>query len=196
MSHTALILLAAGNSSRMGEPKQLLEIHHKTLIRRAAETALASVCDSVIVVIGAEAARMRSALAGLAVETVENPEWRAGMGTSIRCGVEAAQSHDADGIILALADQPLVSAASLNKLVLTNRATSQPIVASWYADTVGVPAYFAREFFPHLIALNPEQGCQRLILAHPEATIRLACPEAEADIDTPEDFRRISELLR
>jgi len=190
-----LILLAAGSSSRMGRPKQLLEIEGKPLVRRAAETALASICDSVVVVVGAEPASIRAALEGLDVEVVENPEWKQGMGTSIHAGVAQAHGRDADGIILALADQPLVTAGILNNLITTARAGGRPIVASQYAGTVGVPAYFAREFFPQLLALKPGEGCKGLILTQAEKTIGLPCPEAEADIDTPEDFQRISEQL-
>jgi len=193
MTHTSAVILAAGGSSRMGEPKQLLRVNGEPLIRRAVQTALDSICKSVIVVLGAEASRVRDALAGLAVQTVENKAWADGMGTSIHAGVEAV--GDADGLVLMLADQPLVSSETINRLVLTHQAANRPIVASQYAGTVGVPVYFAREYFPHLLALRPEQGCKGLILAHPDQTIRLACPEAEADIDTPQDFERISNQL-
>lgn len=193
MTHTSAVILAAGNSSRMGQPKQLLPLNGEPLIRHAAQTALASVCNSVIIVLGAEASRVREALAGLPVEIVENLAWADGMGTSIHAGVSSVSN--ADGLVLMLADQPLVSPEIINNLVLTHRATGRPIVASQYAETVGVPVYFAREYFPHLLALRPDQGCKGLILAHPDQTIRLACPEAEADIDTPRDFERISNQL-
>jgi molybdenum cofactor cytidylyltransferase len=172
-----------------------MEIDGEPLVRRAARTALASVCDSVVVVLGANADSIAAALAGLPVETVENPDWERGMGTSIKAGVEAAETREADGLILMLADQPLVTPAVLNNLVLTNRATGLPIVASQYAGTVGVPVYFARDFFANLKALKPTEGCKGLILSHQDQAFRLDCPEAEADIDTPEDFARVSDQL-
>ncbi len=172
----------------MGRPKQLVQLEGVSLIRRAVTTALNSVCESVIVVLGSSAGAIREELAQLPVEIVENADWEGGMGTSIRAGVTAAAENNADGVILMLADQPLVSAAILNRLVLTNRATGQPIVASRYAGTVGVPVYFEREFFPHLRALKPQEGCKGLILANQSQTVRIECPEAEVDLDTPEDL--------
>jgi molybdenum cofactor cytidylyltransferase len=160
MAHTTLILLAAG-----GEP----------LLRRTVETAVASVCDSVIVVLGPDSESIRRALADLPVEIV--------VGKSIRAGLEAAQSYGADGVLLARACQHLVSTTTLNKLVLANRATNQPIIASQYKNAVGLPVFFAKEFFPHLLALRPDEGCKGLILAHPAETVRLAFPEAELGSD-------------
>ncbi len=192
VSRIPVVLLAAGSSTRMGSPKQLLVVNGKPLLRHSVEIALASHASGVIVVLGSQADAIRPALAGLAVETVENPRWSEGMGTSIQTGVEAAQRGDADGLILALADQPRITPEILNRLIATHHATRQPIVASHYADTVGVPVFFAREFFPHLLALKPEQGCKGVILSNAAKTIRLACPEAEADIDTPADYGRLA----
>jgi molybdenum cofactor cytidylyltransferase len=145
-----------------------------------------------MIVLGSHGAEIRAALDGLDVVIRHNPHWREGMGTSIHAGVEALNEFDVDGIVLALADQPKITPQILNRLLATHWATGQPIVASQYADTVGVPVYFSREFFPHLLALKPEQGCKGLILSHVDKTIRLACPEAEADIDTPEDYAKLA----
>jgi molybdenum cofactor cytidylyltransferase len=159
-NRTGLVLLAAGESSRMGTPKQLLEFNGKPLIRHAAEMALASKCRPVVVVLGSQADEIRAVLADLDLVIRQNPRWREGMGTSIHAGVEAVSESDADGLVLALADQPKITPQVLNRLLATHWATGQPIVASQYADTVGVPVYFSRQFFPHLLALNPEQGCK------------------------------------
>jgi len=186
------VLLAAGGSRRMGSPKQLLPYRGRPLLRHAAEVALETECRPVIVVLGAEADALGGVLAGLPVETVMNPLWEEGMGTSIRAGVTAAEAHDVDGLILGLADQPLVTADLLHRLVREFLRTGQPIVASAYAGTVGVPAFFERRYFPSLTALAPEQGCKGLILGHRDEAILLDCPEAEADIDTPEEYARLS----
>ena len=93
-----------------------------------------------------------------------------------------------EGAILALADQPLVTAEILRKLVEEHEETGRGIIASEYAGTVGVPAFFAREYFPKLTALLPTEGCKAVILANLEQSIRISCPEAETDIDTPGDY--------
>jgi len=188
-----LILLAAGSSTRMGEPKQLMDYHGKPLLRHAVETALASVCRPVIVVLGANAAAIGQAVPDLAVETVENLRWSDGMGTSIQAGVRAAAERELDGVILALADQPLMTAEIYNRLVAQQEMTGKPIVTSEYAGTVGVPVLFTKEYFPQLLKLRPQQGCKGVILAHEAAVLRISCPEAEADIDTPVDYQRLTE---
>lgn len=192
MQRFGVVVLAAGNASRMGCAKQLLDYGGKPLLRHAAEVALGSSCHSVIVVLGSRAAEVRPMLTGLPLTIVENARWAEGMGTSIHAGIQQAVQHNLDGAILALADQPLVTPETLNRLIHTHAQERQPIVASSYAGTVGVPVYFAREFFPPLLALKPEQGCKGLILANSAHAIHLACPEAEADVDTPQDYERLT----
>jgi len=189
---TGLILLAAGNSTRMGTPKQLLQYRGRPLVHHAALVALQSRCRPVIVVLGANAGPVRQALHDLPVEPIENPLWSEGMGTSIQAGLRAAVDYELDGIILALADQPLVTADTYNLLVAGHETSAKPIVTSVYAGTVGVPVYFAREYFPHLMALKPDQGCKGVILAHSDNALRIACSEAEEDIDTPLDYLRLT----
>lgn len=191
MADVALVLLAAGMSSRMGSPKQLLPYLGKPLVRHAVEVALASECRPVVVVLGAKADAIRAVIQDLPIEIVENPRWSEGMGTSIASGVNALGSRPLDGLILALADQPLVTPDILNRLVATHHHTGLPIVTSEYAGTVGVPVFFCPDFFPRLVALEPSQGCKGVILAHAASAFRLECPEAEVDIDTPQDYRRI-----
>jgi molybdenum cofactor cytidylyltransferase len=195
MPQFGVVVLAAGSSSRMGSPKQLLNYGGKPLLRHAADVALASMCGSVprnvIVVLGSRAQELRPALEGLPVTILENPRWEEGMGTSIHSGVERAQADGLDGVILALADQPLVTSEILDRLARTHMETGQPIVAAQYAGTVGVPVFFSREFFPNLLALKPAQGCKGVILSHAGSAIHLDCPEAEMDVDTPQDYDRV-----
>jgi molybdenum cofactor cytidylyltransferase len=144
-----------------------------------------------IAVLGANAGIISPALRDLPVEIVENPHWAEGMGTSIQAGVRAAANRELDSVILALADQPLVTAEIYDRLVAQHEAARKPIITSEYAGTVGVPVLFAKDFFPHLLALRPEQGCKGVILAHEASALRIACPQAEADIDTPADYQRL-----
>jgi molybdenum cofactor cytidylyltransferase len=188
MNNIALVLLAAGGSTRMGSPKQLLDYQGKPLIRHAVETAIASGCDPIMVVLGSKADEIRKALDGLDVVVVENTDWEQGVGTSIRAGISGAEIMGCEGAILALADQPLVTAEILRRLIEEYEETGRGIIASEYAGTVGVPAFFSREYFPKLTGLLPTEGCKAVILANLEQSIRISCPEAETDIDTPGDY--------
>lgn len=189
---TGVILLAAGNSTRMGSPKQLLDYGGKPLLRHAVEVALKTECQHVIVVLGANAGEVRSAIDDLPVTIAENPLWFSGMGTSIQAGIRRAQALGLDGAMLALADQPLVTTAMLDGLLANHQSSGKSIVASEYGGSVGVPAFFAREYFPHLLALEAGQGCKGVILKHAAQALYIACPEAEADIDTPRDYQALS----
>jgi molybdenum cofactor cytidylyltransferase len=184
------MLLAAGNSTRMGSAKQLLDFGGKPLLRHAVETAQASGCDPVIVILGANEAEIRPALAGLDVEIVVNDRWPEGMGTSIQAGLRALENRDIGGVILALSDQPFVTSDFLRGLVEKHYQSGRPIVAARYSGTAGVPVFFAREAFPALMALKPDQGCKGVILSHPADALLVDCPEAAMDIDTPDDYAR------
>jgi molybdenum cofactor cytidylyltransferase len=186
---SALILLAAGNSSRMGAPKQLLDFHGAPLIRRAAETALIAACHPVVVVLGAREREIRPALDGLNVEIAVNDRWSDGMGSSIHCGLAALRGREVAGAILALADQPFVTPDYLSLLVASHVETGRAIVASRYSGTVGVPVFFSRCAFPLLESLGPREGCKGVILGAPDALL-LDCPDAAIDIDTPADYAR------
>lgn len=184
-----MVLLAAGASTRMGRPKQLLEYRGTALARHAAEEALAA-CGPVFVVLGCRALEVDAALEGLPVRALVNTEWQRGMGASIRVGAAAAEAADLDGVIMALADQPHVTAAHYRRLVSEFRATGRPVVASLYAGVLGAPALFARELFRDLVALPPERGCQSIIARQPEP-VPVPCEAAQFDLDTPDDYARL-----
>lgn len=180
----------------MGSPKQLLPYGGRPLLRHAVETALATRCGAVVVVLGANSARVAGVLAGLDLNgkvfwILENSRWAEGMGTSIHAGLRRAEEWGAEGVLLALADQPLVTAAALDNLVAEHERTGSPVVASRYSGTVGVPVWFSRSHFPQLMALAPNQGCKGVILETGAAAALIDCPEAAADIDTPADYEAL-----
>ena len=188
-----VIILAAGGSSRMGSPKQLLPYRGTTLVRHAANAALESIADSVVVVIGGYADEVRNELDGLALSIVENPDWEAGMSSSIRVGLQELLSADQiEAAIIMLCDQPFATADVLNELVDTQRATGKPIVASTYETTRGVPALFTRELFSALMSLTAGEGARRIISAHPENVATISFAQGAVDIDTPLDHQRLT----
>jgi len=183
------IVLAAGGSSRLGVPKQLLEFHGENLVRRAAKAALESVCDRVVIVIGNHAQLMRQEIGDLPVSVVENKIWQSGISSSIRAGLEKLSSQG--GIVITLCDQPFVTAALLTELISTHCKTRRPIVASTYGTTRGVPAFFAPELFSELASLTKDEGARRIIALHPEKVATVEFPRGAIDIDTTEDLARL-----
>ena len=182
----AAVVLAAGSSTRMGQPKQLLPLRASTLLRHVVEQTLASNISRTIVVLGAEADRLRDELGG--IETVENARWSEGIGTSISAGVAAAK--DCDAVVILVCDQPHLSAPLINRLIDEHRSSGKPIIASRYSNTLGVPAFFAREFFDELQQLPPNEGAKRLLNQHREAVAPVDFPEGAVDLDTPADYQR------
>lgn len=191
MPDVAGIVLAAGGSTRMGRAKQLLELDGAPLVRRAALAAQAAGCAPVVVVLGGSAAEIAPALCGPGLEIEVNERWQEGMGRSIAAGVARAERGGATAALITLADQPLVDAASLRRLLDAWRESGRPIAASRYAGTIGVPACFTRNFFAPLRALDGAQGCKALLRAHAHEAALVDCPEAEHDIDTPSDYARL-----
>jgi molybdenum cofactor cytidylyltransferase len=176
----------------MGRPKQLLPFRGRSLLRHAVEVAIEADCGPVIVVLGADAVRLRLELDGLPVEVIENREWKLGPGTSVRAAAEVAEANPgAAAIVFLLCDQPLVSPEYIRHLVEVSRVSGQPMVASGYAETLGVPALFARECFPALRELDPATGAKQLLARSPDVVAVVPFPDGEIDLDTPEDYARL-----
>jgi molybdenum cofactor cytidylyltransferase len=196
-----IIVLAAGASSRMGEPKQLLKFEGETLLRRAARAALETGSHPIVVVLGFRAHLMREEIMDLDALTVVNQEWHEGMSSSIRHGLRQALESTApaeiEAAILMLCDQPYVTSGIIERLVDAYRESRAPVVASEYEasseKTLGAPALFSRELFQELMALHGAEGAKRIIARHRAEAIAIAMPEAAFDVDTPGDYRVLSD---
>jgi molybdenum cofactor cytidylyltransferase len=184
------VILAAGASTRMGQPKQLLELDGKPLIVRAIAAALASNAWPVVVVLGANAEKIRPAIARLPVLAAENPAWSEGMAASIRTGVTTLQqfSRSLDAALFALCDQPAFSATTIAQLVLAQKETRRSIVAAHYAGRNGAPALFMREHFQELAGLTGEEGARALLNGDSSRVAAVDLPALAVDLDTPADF--------
>lgn len=196
--HThAILLLAAGAATRMGEAKQLLPINGKSLLRTTAEEAMRADLGPLTVVLGAFAEQTQKELQGLSLSTVMNPDWQEGMGTSIRCGMRKIlqEQESLQGVIIMLADQPYADAQLLSQLVQAHQETKKPIIASAYQETLGVPAYFHHSFFPKLSQLSGAVGARKLIKQEGQQVASIDFPRGNMDIDTPEDYRKIKEEI-
>ena len=184
------VILAAGESSRMGTPKQLLLVDGQPLLLRAIEAALASAAWPVVVVLGAHAEKIRPLLARHPVLITENSAWPEGMAASIRVGVTTLQqfSRQLDAALVALCDQPAFSAAIIAQLVAAQRTTGRSIVASRYGGRQGAPALFLREHFETLTHLTGEEGARALLNGSPDQVAAVDLPALALDLDTPADY--------
>jgi len=182
------VVLAAGESRRMGRPKLLLPWGGKSLLRRAAEAALGA-CRRVVVVVGPQADRMRSELTSLPVLVVTNPDYAEGIAASLRRGLQ--EVTDAPAALVVLADQPAVTAEHLCSLIQVYRKSGAPLAAASYGDAVGAPAVFARRLFPELLALRGDVGAKRVVEEHRQEAALVPVPEAAVDVDTPEDWEHL-----
>jgi molybdenum cofactor cytidylyltransferase len=193
ISNIAIIILAAGTSSRLGSPKQLLSYKGKNLLRHTVDEALETGCASVFVVLGANSELLRMELKDKPVSIVENTGWQEGMASSIRCGLETITNTilRPDSIIFMVCDQPYVSSSLLLNLVEKKNKTGMPIVASSYEDKMGTPALFHRSFFPALMELKGDKGARKLIADNPDKVATVSFPEGITDIDTKEDFEKL-----
>ena len=188
------VILAAGSSSRMGTPKQILQFEGSSLLTRVTLAALDAKCRPVVVVTGANAELCRRELDGLDVREAFNAAWETGMAASVRAGLECLVNIDADiaGAVLLLCDQPHVTSDMISTLVATHHTTGRPIIASSYAGSFGVPALFSSTLFKELMQLEGASGAKEIIKRHASETHFLPFPEGEVDVDTPDDFARLN----
>lgn len=189
----AAIVLAAGGSTRLGRPKQLVALAGKSLLRRAAEAAVASGASPVVVVLGNEAESFLPELAGLPVWPVTNPDWQQGMGSSLRCGVRALQvdASSATAVLCMVCDQPRITSAHLQTL-WERYAGSGKVIAVRHGDRPGVPAIFPAKYLPELARITGDKGARSVLAGLPGEAIEIVdLPEAVFDLDTPEDLLQL-----
>jgi molybdenum cofactor cytidylyltransferase len=191
----AAVVLAAGGSIRFGKPKQLAIFQGEPLVRRIVTAAKDAGCAPVVVVVGASAGQITPVLAGLPVSIIEHPNWSNGLGSSIAVGVMHATriTPDLDAAILLACDQPFVNAATLRRLVQLHLENGKPIVASAYAETLGIPALFDRSCFGDLLQLRGDTGAKGVILARRHDVAPFNFPAAAIDIDTAPDYEKLNQ---
>jgi molybdenum cofactor cytidylyltransferase len=193
MQDIGAVILAAGESSRFGRPKQLLQFRGRSLVRRVADAAGEAGCEPIAVVTGSEAEKIRAELRGARLKIFENQNWRAGIGGSIRLGVQGLIDIQPKlkAIVLLVCDQPLVDAGAVRQLIALREKTSKAIVASGYSATLGVPALFDRSCFQELLALDNATGAKTVILSNRERVAEFPFPKGRIDIDTLEDYEKL-----
>ena len=182
------VILAAGSSSRFGAPKQLLEFHGEMLVQRIVRAAQEGGCSPVVVVTGESHEPITAAVTDLHPLVIRNENSMRGIGTSIRVGVEQLVDRDIDAIVLLTCDQPAVDLRVVCALIKEHGRSGRPIVASHYANTLGIPALFHRSLFDELLRLPDERGAKTLIEKDPSRVAQVDFPNGVFDLDTPEDL--------
>jgi molybdenum cofactor cytidylyltransferase len=189
---TGLIILAAGESSRLGRPKQNLVFNGKTLLRRAVESGLESRCSTITVVLGANSTEITPVSR---TTTLYNKEWKEGMASSIRTAIlEINNDLSFDQVVIMLCDQPFVDATLLNSLISKQTETGKAIVACTYNGTTGVPALFHRTLFPELLLLQGLEGAKKILKDHADDIAIIPFEQGSIDIDTPADYEQLHNL--
>lgn len=191
MSSITGILLAAGRSERMGQPKLLLPWRGARLVRHVAERALHSQLDDLVVVVGHLSGEVLTALDGLPVRVAHNAAFREGQSTSLRAGLAALDSQ-AGAAMMLLADQPLLQVATINALIEAYRQQRAVIVAPRFAGQRGNPVLFDRALFPELAAITGDQGAREVLETHARAVslVDVADHGVLIDVDTPDAYRK------
>lgn len=189
---TGIIILAAGASTRMGQPKQQLIYEYKTLLQRSIDAALGIPNAIVCVVLGANAQAIKPNIAHLPISIINNDDWESGMSSSIKTGINALSAYlNIDDALLMLCDQPFVNTALLQQLIDLKTVAIPYIIACGYSNTVGVPALFSKSYFGQLLALNGGEGAKTVLLRYADNLLVYAFEKGGIDIDTPDNYKKL-----
>jgi molybdenum cofactor cytidylyltransferase len=190
------IILAAGSSSRMGQSKQMLPVDGEPLLLKITKTVIASGIKNIVCVLGSNENEHRELVKSFPVQVISNPLWENGMGNSLKKGIKSFTSlfPDADAVIILVCDQPLLTVNHIHQLIknhshqLITTKSKSAIVASAYANTVGVPVLFDKTFFNILANVADDAGAKKIISAHKDQLTAVDFPDGAIDLDTPEDY--------
>jgi molybdenum cofactor cytidylyltransferase len=190
---TGIIILAAGESTRLGYPKQIAKYKEKTLLQLAIDAANDSKADKRVLVLGANRDEIKKTFSGASIPNIPNQHFEKGMSSSIKVGLEYMLKFDKpDQVIIMLCDQPFVDAKILNKLIATQKKEGKGIVACEYSKTVGVPILFGSAYFKELMELTGDEGAKNMVTTHKDDLATVAFPKGKVDIDTEEDLRDLN----
>ncbi|WP_293743493.1 nucleotidyltransferase family protein [uncultured Pedobacter sp.] len=190
---TGIIILAAGSSSRLGKPKQLLDYNGKTLLQTVINEALATDCKPVIVVLGAYAQKIADQHRHNGIKIIINQSWEEGMGASIVAGLSTIVKNNSEieSIIIAVADQAFIKKRNFNNLIEKQKETGKKIIASSYNETIGTPVLFKKDYFEALLLLKGAEGAKNILKQYSEDLETVVFERGGIDIDTETDYNHL-----
>lgn len=191
------ILLAAGGSTRLGQPKQLLSLQGKTLVERTLVTMQEAIPNTITLVTGGSAKEVSAKIDANNVSIAYNPAWPTGMASSIKTGLENLMQHspNVNAVIICLCDQPFLTIQNLKDLQDSYINSDKKIIASLYNELESVPALFDQSIFPDLLALKGQEGARKVIRNAKDDLRSLPFPKGIYDVDTPEAWENVRELF-
>ena len=195
MHKTGAIVLSAGQSRRLGGIKPLLPYQGKTLLQHTIDALKSADLSPVIVVSGAYASEIKAALDPEGIDLVYNEHWAQGKASGIISGLQVLMDRypDIQQVVFAVCDQPYVSADLFQQLMEKQHQSAKSIIASAYADTLGIPMLITQQHFPSLLRLKDDEGAKKLLKQYPEDVDSVDFPLGHVDIDTMEDYARLLE---
>ena len=193
IDNCAVVIIAAGESKRLGLPKQLLLLDNDSMLNRLIKKVQKAVDFPIYLVLGANVEKIKAQLPNTNLNIVENNEWQEGMGSSIRIGVQTVidSTNKHDGVLILVCDQPHLSEAAIQDLVTLQAAKKTAITASFYANIAGTPALFHASIFPDLLALKGDQGAKKIIQERVQDLAKLQFEKGVLDIDTQDDYQQL-----
>lgn len=185
------IVLAAGESKRMGRTKQLLSFGTSTILEHVVDNLLRSKVGEVVVVLGHESGRIKARFEGAPIKLALNPDYQQGMSTSITCGIMAI-SPESRACLIALGDQPLIRSEVVDRLISAYEEGGKGIIVPVYGDMAGHPVIFDMKYREALLSLTGDTGGKTVISAHPEDVRQVEVETASViyDIDKWEDYQK------
>lgn len=193
MKPCGIIILAAGDSSRLGHAKQLLTFKNKSLLKHVLDEAECIKDAQVILVLGAKKEQLQKEIAGSKAIVCYNEQWEQGMSSSIHLGIQTLlqTQPDVSCCIISVCDQPFLNAAIFQSLVDKFNSGSCDIVASSYANTAGTPVLFSKAYFPALLELKGQEGAKKLLKTFKNKLDFVPFEKGEIDIDTANDYKNL-----
>jgi molybdenum cofactor cytidylyltransferase len=195
MSSLHVLILAAGASTRLGQPKQLVKLGGRPVLHRVVSNAVSLAGHAVTVVIGAHAREMTHLLGHSPASVIVNRSWEEGMGSSLRFGI-AALPPACEAVLVLLGDQVGVTLDDLKRLASAWQGEESMLAASAYDGHMGVPAIFPRICFSELAELRGDQGARKILERNSYRLVRVLMPNAALDLDTPEDLVALTERYK
>ncbi len=186
-----VVILAAGESKRMGVPKQILPIFGVPMLKYLVDEVLDTEAHPVTVVVGANKTKIVPLLENIPIGIIDNPNWQKGMGSSIKMGLVGSYliTKGFDGLIFMTSDMPFVNAEVINKLINTAiEFPNKTIIASKYAGTLGIPVLYKKERFEDILDMKPEHGAKQFFNKYPDEIVSLDFDLGAIDLDTKEDY--------